>query len=495
MHEVALDVLLLVGSAVLILAIVAVRFSHRLGLPSLLVYLGIGLLLDETGLYGHFHDADLALALGLAALVLILAEGGLTTRWEHVRPAMGLGLLLATLGVTVSVLVVALAAHHLLGLDWQLALLLAAVASPTDAAAVFSVLRSVPLRSRVAGVLEAESGLNDAPIVVLVVALSAGDLADQPALLTAAIIGGELVLGGVLGMAVGWCGGRLLRGIALPSSGLYPLAVLAFTVMAYGLAASVHGSGFAAVYVAALVLGNTELPHRAATRSFAEGVGWLAQIGLFVMLGLLADPLTIEWWHAGTALGAWAVLTFVARPLSVAVCAVWFRRPVGEQLFVSWAGLRGAVPVILATIPLAADVPGAHDLFNIVLVFVIGSTLAQALPLGWMAARAGVLDDGARDMDVEAAPLERISADLLLVHVPAGSRLVGVEIGELRLPVGASVTLVVRDGESVVPHRTTRIRVEDDMLVVVPRRLRLRTEARLRAVARHGRLAGWDPED
>jgi len=492
-HEVALDVVLLIGSAVLVLAIVAVRFSHRLGLPSLLVYLGIGLLLDETGVYGHFHDADLALALGLSALVLILAEGGLTTRWDHVRPAMGLGLLLATLGVTISVTVVALAAHYLFGLDWQLALLLAAVTSPTDAAAVFSVLRSVPLRSRVAGVLEAESGLNDAPIVVLVVALSAGDLVDQPALVTGLVIVGELVLGALLGIAVGWLGGRTLRGLALPSSGLYPLAVLAFCVMAYGLATVAHGSGFAAVYVAALVLGNTELPHRVATRSFAEGVGWLAQIGLFVMLGLLADPLTIEWWHAGTALAAWLVLTFVARPLSVAACAAWFGRPVGEQLFVSWAGLRGAVPVILATIPLAADVPGAHDLFNIVLVFVIGSTLVQALPLGWVAARCGVLTDGARDLEVEAAPLERISADLLLVHVAPDSRLAGVEIGELRLPVGASVTLVVRGGESLVPHRTTRLRVDDDVLVVVSRRVRARTESRLRDVSRHGRLAGWDP--
>ncbi len=493
MHEVALDALLLVGAGVLILAIVAVRFSHRLGLPSLLVYLTIGLVLDETRLFGHFQDADLALALGLAALVLILAEGGLTTRWEHVRPAMGLGLLLATLGVTVSVAVVALAAHFLLGLDWQLALLLAAVTSPTDAAAVFSVLRAVPLRSRVAGVLEAESGLNDAPIVVLVVALSAGDLADQHPAVTGAIIVGELLLGGALGGLLGWLGGRLLRGLALPSSGLYPLAVLAFTVLAYGLASVAHGSGFAAVYVAALILGNTELPHRAATRSFAEGVGWLAQIGLFVMLGLLADPLTIEWWHVGTALAAGAVLTFVARPLSVALCAVWFRRPVGEQVFVSWAGLRGAVPIILATIPLAADVPGAHDLFNIVLVFVIGYTLVQAPPLGRLAVRTRVLSDAGRDLEVEAAPLERISADLLVVHVPTGSRLAGVEIGELRLPAGASVTLLVRGGESLVPHRTTRVRAEDDMLVVVSRAVRVDVEARLRSVARHGRLAGWDP--
>ena len=489
-HE--LEVFLLIGSAVLIAAILAVRLSVTAGLPSLLVYLALGLAIGEEGLGLQFDDADLALALGFGALVLILAEGGLTTRWEHVRPSLGLGLLLATLGSVVSVVVVATAGHVLLDLRWELAVLLAAVLTPTDAAAVFSVLRAVPISPRVKGVLEAESGLNDAPIVVLVTAISAGEIADGGMASFAGLIVFEIVAGSVVGLAVGFGAARLLRSVALPASGLYPIIVLAFTVLSYGLATFADASGFAAVYLSALVLGNTELPHRVATRSFVEGIGWLAQIGLFVMLGLLASPSEFTLYHLGAGLLVGAVLTFVARPLSVAACAGWFRVGWREQLFVGWAGLRGAVPIILATIPLAADVPGSRDLFDIVFVAVIVYTLVQAAPLARLARWCGVLRDEVRDVEVEAAPLERISADLLQVRVPRRSRLAGVEVGELRLPAGASVSLVVRDGTTFVPHRTTRLERGDDLLVVTPRELRDAVEERLLEVGRHGRLAGWD---
>ena len=491
-----LDTILLIGSGVLILAVLAVRVSVTAGLPSLLVYLFLGLVLGSSGLGIEFADADVAHALGFGGLVLILAEGGLTTKWEHVRPNLGYGMLLATVGSVISVVVVAVGAHYLLDLRWELAILLAAVLTPTDAAAVFSVLRTVPLKNRVTGTLEVESGLNDAPIVVLVVAISAGDALGHGGVLgLAALIVFELVVGGAIGFAVGRVGAELLRRVALPASGLYPLVVFAFAVLAYGSAAAVHASGFAAVYIAALVLGNTELPHRVATRSFVEGVGWLAQIGLFVMLGLLASPDQLHWWHVWHGLAVGAILTFVARPLSVAVCAYWFKRDFREQLFVGWAGLRGAVPIVLATIPLAADVPGSRDLFNIVFVAVVVYTILQAAPLAKIAAWCGVLTDEARDVEVEAAPMERVSADLLQIRVPRGSRLAGVEVGELRLPQGASVSLVVRDGKTFVPHRTDRLSVHDDLLIVAARSVREQTEQRLRDVGRHGRLAGWGKDD
>jgi cell volume regulation protein A len=488
-HE--LDRYLLLGSAVLIIAVLAVRLSVTAGLPSLLAYLGLGVLLGSSGAGIEFADANLAHALGFGGLVLILAEGGLTTPYSDVRPSLGVGVLLATLGSLVSIVVVALGAHYLLDLRWQLAVLLAAVLTPTDAAAVFSVLRTVPLRKSVTGSLEVESGLNDAPIVVLVVAVSAGDIATNGVWSFVGLIVFELVVGSVIGLAIGFVAGRILRSLALPSSGLYPVVVISFAVLAYGAATFVHASGFAAVYLAALVLGNTELPHRRATRSFVEGVGWLAQIALFVMLGLLLTPETIESWHVWTGLAAGALLTFVARPLTIVACAVWFGRPWREQLFLAWAGLRGAVPIIFATIPLAAGVEGAYDLFNIVFVAVVIYTLVQAAPLGRLARWCGVLTDVARDIEVEAAPLERISADLLQVRVTSGSKLAGVEVGELRLPEGASVTLVVRDEKPFVPHRTTRLKHGDDMLVVATRSSRESTEKRLRDVSRRGRLAGW----
>ena len=488
-HE--LDRYLLVGSAVLIVAVLAVRLSVTAGMPSLLAYLGLGVLLGSSGAGIEFADADLAHALGFGALVLILAEGGLTTPYSDVRPSLGLSVLLATLGSVVSIVVVALGAHYLLDLRWQLAVLLAAVLTPTDAAAVFSVLRTVPLRKSVTGTLEAESGLNDAPIVVLVVAVSAGDIASDGVWSFVGLIVFELIVGAVVGLVIGALAGRILRTFALPSSGLYPVVVLAFAVLAYGAATFVHASGFVAVYLAALVLGNTELPHRRATRSFVEGVGWLAQIAVFVMLGLLVTPQTVEMWHIWTGLAAGGLLTFAARPLSIAVCATVFGRPWREQVFLAWAGLRGAVPIIFAAIPLAADVEGADDLFNIVFVAVVVYTLIQAAPLGRLASWCAVLTDAARDIEVEAAPLERISADLLQVRVPRGSKLAGVEIGELRLPEGASVTLVVRDAKPFVPQRTTRLKRGDDMLVVATRAAREETEKRLSDVGRHGRLAGW----
>jgi potassium/hydrogen antiporter len=487
-----LDGYLLVGTAVLLAAILAVRVSVRAGLPSLLLYLLMGVALGEAGLGIPFEDAALAHALGFGALVLILAEGGLTTRWSEVRSSIGLGGALASIGVAVSVAVMAVLTHYVLGLDWRLAVLLGAVTSPTDAAAVFSVLRRVPLPRRLTGALEAESGLNDAPTVLLVTLVSQGVVVDRGPWYVAGVAVYELAVGVLAGFAVGYGGVWVLRRVALPSSGLYPIAVLAFAVFSYAGAAYVHASGFAAVYIAALVLGNAELPHRLATRSFSEGVAWLAQIGLFVMLGLLASPGRVETEHVLLGLASGALLTFVARPLSVAVCATPLGMPWREQAFLAWAGLRGAVPIVLATIPLAEGVVGADDLFDIVFVMVIFYTVLQGPTLPRVARMLGVVTRGeARDVEVEAAPLDRLAADLLQVRIPVGSQLHGVEVRELRLPEGASVSLVVRGDQSFVPDGRRVLRTGDDLLVVTPRRVRESTEARLRAVGRAGRLAQW----
>ena len=302
----------------------------------------------------------------------------------------------------------------------------------------------------------------------------------------------ELVAGTIGGLVVGYAGVWLLRRSALPSSGLYPLAVLSFTVLAYAGTALLHGSGFAAVYVAALILGNAELPHRHATRSFSEGVAWLAQIGLFVMLGLLVSPSRIDLHTVLVAVAAGLALTLVARPLSVAVSAVLQPMKGRELAFLSWAGLRGAVPIVLATIPLAEGIDGATQLFDIVFVFVVVFTLltGPTLPLVAKVLRVARRSEP-RDLDVEAAPLERIAADLLQVTISPKSLMHGVEVGELRLPTGASVALIVRDDKILVPERRTVLRHGDDVLVVTPRKDRDATERRLRAVSVGGRLAQW----
>ncbi|MBZ5739025.1 potassium/proton antiporter [Nocardioides mangrovi] len=487
-----LDTFVLVGSAVTFLAILAVRVSSRAGLPSLLVYLLMGVALGEKGLGIGFEDAELAHALGFAALAIILAEGGLTTSWREMRSSIRLGVSLATVGVAVSVAVVALGSHFLLGLPWELALLLGAVTSPTDAAAVFSVLRVVPLPKKLTGTLEAESGLNDAPTVVLVTLVASGALDEHGPLALFGIVAYELAAGTAIGLAAGFGGAWIMRRAALPSSGLYPLAVLTIAFLGYGSASFVHGSGFAAVYVASLVLGNSELPHRAATRSFAEGVAWLAQIGLFVMLGLLLSPGRITLETVGLAILAGLILTLVARPLSVLVSAVVQPMPWRELGFISWAGLRGAVPIVLMTIPLAEGIDQAERLFDIVFVMVVIYTLLTGPTLPMVARVLKVARRSEpRGLEVEAAPLERIAADLLQVTISPVSKMHGVEVGELRLPTGASVSMVIREGRTIVPERRTVLRHGDDLLVVTPRKLRERTEERLRQVSAHGRLAQW----
>lgn len=491
-----LDSFLLVGSGVLLLAILAVRISSRFGMPSLLLYLLMGVLLGESVLGIRFDDAQVAHAVGFGALAIILAEGGLTTSWREVRPSMHLGASLATIGMAVSVAVVALGAHFLLGLSWELAVLLGAITSATDAAAVFSVLRAVPLPKRITGVLEAESGLNDAPTVVLVTLVSSGAVVDHHPAVVAGIVVYELAAGVAIGLAVGFGGAWLMRRAALPATGLYPIAVTCLALLAYGAGPAVHASGFAAVYVAALVLGNSDLPHRVATRSFVEGLAWIAQIGLFVMLGLLLSPGRITWHTVLTAILAGLLLTYVARPLSMVVSAVVDWRPWRELVFLSWAGLRGAVPIVFATIPLAAGVEGSERLFDIVFVLVVVYTCltGPTLPLVARVLRVTRRSEP-RGFDLEAAPLEKVAADLLQVTISPVSKLHGVEVGELRLPVGANVSMIVRDGQAMVPERRTVLRHGDDLLVVTPRKLREATEQRLRQVSAGGRLAQWLGEE
>jgi cell volume regulation protein A len=489
-----LDRILLAGAAVLLVAIVAIRLTGRIGLPSLLIYLLMGLLLGESGPGGiQFEDAQLAHALGFAALVVILTEGGLTTRWNEVRPVMPLGVVLATLGVAISVGVVACVAHFVLGLDWQTAVLIGAVTSPTDAAAVFSVLRRVSIRPRLRGALEAESGLNDAPTVLLVTLVSSGEVGEKGLLYFSGLVLYELVVGALFGFLIGWISVGLIRRVALGSAGLYPLAVLSLAIISYaGGAVLLHVSGFAAVYVTSLVLGRAELPHRMATRSFVDGLAWLVQIGLFVMLGLLASPGRIGWNDVIVALVIGIAVTVVGRFAAVAVSAAPFRLPWNEQAFISWAGLRGAVPIVLATIPLAAGVPHSDRIFDVVFVLVFLFTLLQGPSLPWLARRLKVLDETASyEVDIDVAPLESLGADMLQVYVPSESRLAGVAVGELRLPSGVSVSLVIRGDGTFVPDLRTVLRAGDSLLVVAPSPVRDQTVRRLRAVSRAGRLAGW----
>jgi potassium/hydrogen antiporter len=488
---IGVEVALGAGAAILLLAVFAVRVSTRLGLPSLLLYLAIGLLIGESGLGIQFSDAPLTAALGIAGLVLILAEGGLTTRWSVIRQALGPGIALSTAAVAVSVAVTGWALHLLLNLDWRTALLWGAVLSSTDAAAVFSVLRALKLSSRLSGMLELESGINDAPVYIAVVLLATGDPVRW---WTPLLVGYELLVGAAIGAALGFAGAWALRRAALPATGLYPLATIAVCILAFAAGQGLHASGFLATYLAGLVLGNARLPHRGDTLSFAEGLGWLAQIGLFVLLGLYASPPRVPG-VVIPALVAGVVVVVLARPLSVALALTPLRVPWREQAFLSWSGLRGAVPIVLALIALTRGFPGAQQLVDVVFVLVVLLTVVQGVTLPLIARWLGLFrPEQGQEMTVDSAAMDEMDAELLQIKVPRPSRLHGVYLSELRLPTGAVVSLVVRDDHGFTPQPSTRLEEGDQLLIVTTAASRDKAEQRIRAVHRAGRLARWRGE-
>lgn len=484
---------LLVGGLVLLASIVATRAAAKVGLPSLLLFLAVGVALGNDGLGLEFSDVQLASDLGTAALAVILVEGGLTTRFADIRKLLAPAGVLATVGVGVSMAVTAAGAHLLLGMNWQLSLLLGAIVSPTDAAAVFSVLRVLPLPRRVAGLLEAESGFNDAPAAILVLMFSTTPMTLAPGTAATGVVY-ELVVGVAVGLFGGLLGAFALRRAALPASGLYPLATFGVGIVAFAAAASAHASGFIAAYLSAVVLANSGLPHRSATRSFAEGLGWLAQIGLFVLLGLLVSPSQLGG-ELIPAIVIGAVLLLLGRPLSVLISLAPFGVPLREQVFLSWAGLRGAVPIVLATFPIVGGVADSYRLLNIVFILVVVFTLIQGPGLSLLAHKLGLISgEATREIQVEAAPLDVLEAELLTMTVSPPSRLHNVSVLELRLPDPSVITLIIRKGRTFVPQPHTRIQAGDELLIVTTPKTRAATERRLRAVSRRGKLAYWFDE-
>ncbi len=482
------------GAAVIIIAIVGVRFAGRLGVPGLLLYLligvALGLLFPDVGV----EDPGLAVILGYSALILILAQGGLTTPWTQLRPVLWPSLALATVGVAVSIAVVAVPLIWLAGLDTRLALILASVVAATDAAAVFSVLRRVNVVPRLRTLLEGEAGFNDAPVVVVVTLLATSSITAEPWLIPVLVLL-ELIGGAAIGIALGFAARWIMPRIALPAVGLYPIAALTFVVASYGVALLAHTSGFMAVYVAAVILGSSQnLPHRRSVLGFSDGLGWIAEIGLFVMLGLLADPARLPQ-SLGVALVAVLAVTFLGRPLAALVSLIPFRLPKRYVAFTSVAGLRGAVPIVFAAIPLGLGMPGAEIVFDATFILVFVLTAVQTPTLPWIARRLGVeAAERSGDLDVDVAPLDEMHAVVMGFDLPRSSGLAGMFVRELGLPEGAAVSLVIRDQRASVPDAETRLRAGDRLVVVAAEGCRADTERRLRALDRAGRLAGWRGE-
>ncbi len=467
---------ILIGAGLVMAAVFTSWFAFRFGAPILLIFLVIGLVAGEDGLGIQFDNSSVAYFLGSVALAIILFDSGFGTKLSTFRQAAFPATVLATVGVVLTMAIVGLAARLALGLPWLQSFLLGAILSSTDAAAVFFLLRvgGIHLRDRVLAVLEVESGVNDPMAIFLVVTLVELIAVGAPSSgLTLTFILSflrEMGLGFILGVAGGFAIVRLVNRLDL-ESGLYPVVVLAASLVLFGIAGVLHCSGFLAVYIAGLYAGNRRLRQALALRKFQDGMTWLAQIGMFVVFGLLATPSEFpRILIPGIGIGLF--LIFVARPLATWLCLWPFRFHRDETTFVAWVGLRGAVSLLLGILPLMSNLPAGQDIFNVAFIVVLVSLVVQGWTIRPMARKLGLI------IPPTIGPVDKVELELpgtahhelVVYHVVTDSP---VARGE-RIPRWARPSLVVRNGRSMRPQIAGHIEADDRVyLFTAPRNIRL----------------------
>ncbi len=459
-------------SILLLLSVLASKASGWLGIPALLVFLAIGMLAGSDGLGGvYFDDARLAQSLGVLALILIVFAGGMDTDWKSVSPVLGPAAALSTLGVIVTALLVGGFAALALGLAPLEGILLGAIVSSTDAAAVFAVLRSrgIALRDPLKPLLELESGSNDPMAVFLTVFVI--ELVTTPVVSVASLIPGlalQFGLGGLAGFALGRATVLVINRVRLEYEGLYPVLTLSAVLLIYGLTTVAGGSGILAVYIAALVIGNSDFVHKRSLLRFHDGLAWLMQIAMFLTLGLLVFPSRLISF-VGPGLLITAFLMLAARPASVFLVLAFTRLNLQEKALVAWVGLRGAVPIILATFPLLAALPRAEAIFNTVFFIVLASVLLQGTTIPQVAKwlKVDARESPAYHYPLEFVPAPSSDSRLVELNITSTSPFADRSIMDLHLPRSALVVSVQRDGDHVVPSGATVIRPGDTVLLLV----------------------------
>ncbi len=466
----ATALLLTTFGLLLALSVFFSRAIERFGVPVALIFLFVGVLAGSEGIGGiAFDDYDFTFRLGTTALALILFDGGLNTPRSAVRFAAGPAFVLATVGVVGTAAVVALAAY-LMGFPPKLAMLLGAIVSSTDAAAVFSVLRGsgINLKRRVGTTLEVESGLNDPMAVILTTVLTANLILPEGALTRwlPLQVASQMVIGGLAGVAIGWSGRKLLLALRLPAGGLYPAFTIAIALIAFGLPTLAYGSGFLAVYAAGVMLGDGGLPYRRSIVSVHDSVAWLSQITMFLLLGLLVYPSRLmEVALPGVILAI--VLAFIARPLVVALCLVPFRYPRKELAYIGWTGLRGAVPIILAIIPILAGAPQASTVFDLVFFIVVVNAIVPGGTVAWVTRKLG-LESGEPPPPpavLEIESIQPLQGELISFYIDGALAVAGVQISDLPFPEGSAATLIIRGAELVAPRGNTILEPGDHLYV------------------------------
>jgi cell volume regulation protein A len=462
--------MILVAGALLATALGASLLAGRLRVPGLVAFLGIGMAVGSDGFgWIDFSDYELARDIGIVALSLILFEGGLATSIGELRPVAWPALSLAFAGTILTAALTGLAAWWLFDFTAVQAMLVGSIVAGTDGAAIFAVLRGSTLKRRLARTLEGEAGLNDPVAVILVIGFVRWLQRDDYGIADMALLFvQELAIGAAVGVLVGLTASRALHRVQLGSAGLYPVASLAAAAIAYGAADVAHGSGFLAVYLCGLLLGSSDIPARRTIITFHEGLAWVAQLAMFLTLGLLVFPSKLgDVALEGTVVAL--VAAALARPLAVLVALPFGGFPVRERLVLGWAGLRGAVPVVLATFPVIDGVAQGETIFNIVFFAVVVSTVLQGATFEPFARLLGATSDeqALPAPLLEPGAVRRLGAEVVQYPVGARDAAVGHPVRDLGLPRDALLNLIVRGGRAIPPRGSTVIEPGDHLHVLV----------------------------
>jgi potassium/hydrogen antiporter len=472
-------ILILVAGVLLAAGIAGALLADQVRVPALLLFLALGMLAGSEGIGDiHFANYDLARTLGTIALVLILFEGGITSGWREIRPVLGTAASLATLGTLATALLAGVASKWIFGLSWLEGMIVGSAIAATDSAAIFAVLRNSTLEKRLARSLEGESGMNDPVALLLVIGFI--EWIQQPNYGAADMVGLialKIAVGIVVGLLLGKAAVWIMERIELPSDGIYPVATIAAAALAYGISEVAGGSGLLAVYLTALALGSARIPAKRSVISFHEGLGWVSQIGLFILLGVLVFPGDL----GGVALKGLAlsaVLIFVARPLATFLATAFTSFNFREKVMLGWAGLRGATPIWLATFPVVAGVRSGEEEFAIVFFVVVTSTLVQGASFEPLAKRLRLTtDEPALPRRLfESGRIREMGGDVVAFRLPPGAVAAGHRVRELELPREALVNVIVRDGHAIPPRGATELHEGDELHVLVRGELRDQVE-------------------
>lgn len=472
LEQLNIDYFILLTALLLIIGVLTTKFSTRLGVPALVLFLLVGMTMGSDGLgFIYFDNPKFAQLIGLFALIVILFEGGLQTKWSSVKPVITPSLSLATLGVLLTTIVVAIAAKLIFDVSWLEGLLFGAIVGSTDAAAIFAVLKGQNIKTKLSSTLEAESGTNDPMAMFLTLSLIELMTIDNP--LYYLLVGSflwQMGMGLILGYLFGRFASYAINKINLDSSGLYPIFALAFALLTYSLTDLFGASGLLAVYIAALVIGNSDLTYRHSIFRFNEGFAWMMQILMFIILGLLVFPaqfLNLDVILKGFLLSL--ILIFIARPIAVFLSTIRMGFNLKEQVFLSWAGLKGAVPIVLATFPMTMGLENSQLFFNVVFFVVLTSALIQGSTISIIAEKLGL--NGPKKVEaphtIELVSIGKANAEMIEFIVGTKAAYINQPLKEIDLPKDVLISAIIRDGDLITPYGETKIKAEDILYILV----------------------------